>query len=165
MASSAVAYLPLHRGRAYGGVVPEPVDRRTPWGIRIKERRDALGLTQLNVADAIHSMRPGDGTFSEQSVANLESGITQDPKLTTLRDLAKVLDVSIDWLVNGAEFKATEPATVEEYKRRICEQIDAMLAARPPSAQEIVVARGKDAAHRARRAPAPRRKGLPPGKR
>lgn len=85
-------------------------------------------MTQLNLADEIYKLRPNGGNFTEQSVANLESGVTQDPKLTTMRDIAQVLQVSIDWLVFGHEFQRQPPTTVDDLKLRICEQIDAMVA-------------------------------------
>jgi SOS-response transcriptional repressor LexA len=61
--------------------------------IRVKSRRDALGLTQIELADKV-------GT-SQQAIEQLENGKTKRPRY--LPELANALGVSVDWLINGNE--------------------------------------------------------------
>jgi len=75
-------------------------------GDRVKLRRDAMGLTQAELADKV-------GT-SQQAIEQLEGGKTKRPRY--LPELALFLDVSIDWLLNGGyeglkgdNFKAAPP--------------------------------------------------------
>lgn len=59
--------------------------------IRVKSRREALGLTQVELAEKV-------GT-SQQSIEQLENGKTKRPRY--LPELARVLLVSIEWLLDG----------------------------------------------------------------
>jgi transcriptional regulator with XRE-family HTH domain len=60
-------------------------------GSRLRELRKARGLTQMDVARV--------SLLSLSIITQLEQGLTKDPKLSTLRGLAKTLGVSIDELV------------------------------------------------------------------
>lgn len=77
-------------------------------GVRAKFRRDEIGLTQAELADKV-------GT-SQQAIEQLEGGKTKRPRY--LPELAEVLGVSIDWLLNGSansltgdNFKIIRPYT------------------------------------------------------
>lgn len=59
--------------------------------IRVKSRREALGLTQVELAEKV-------GT-SQQSIEQLENGKTKRPRY--LPELARILLVSIEWLLDG----------------------------------------------------------------
>jgi transcriptional regulator with XRE-family HTH domain len=59
-------------------------------GDRLRALRDAAGLTQQQLATA--------AKLSISVVAQIEQGKTDDPRLSTLRALAKVLGVSLDEL-------------------------------------------------------------------
>lgn len=60
-------------------------------GIRVKNKRDALGLTQGQLAEKA-------GT-SQQSIEQLEAGKTKRPRY--LPELARALGVTIEWLLDG----------------------------------------------------------------
>ncbi|TXE41401.1 helix-turn-helix domain-containing protein [Serratia marcescens] len=62
-------------------------------GVRVKHRRDSLGLTQGQLAEKI-------GT-SQQAIEQLEAGKTKRPRY--LPELAKALEVTIDWLLDGKD--------------------------------------------------------------
>jgi len=71
-------------------------------GDRVKFRRDAMGLTQAELAEKV-------GT-SQQSIEQLEGGKTKRPRY--LPELASFLDVSIDWLLGGS----TDPVKGDNFK-------------------------------------------------
>jgi len=60
-------------------------------GERVKSKREALNLTQVELAAKI-------GT-SQQSIEQLEGGKTKRPRY--LPELSVALDVTVDWLVHG----------------------------------------------------------------
>jgi len=60
-------------------------------GDRVKSKREALNLTQVELAARI-------GT-SQQSIEQLEGGKTKRPRY--LPELSVALDVTVDWLVHG----------------------------------------------------------------
>ncbi len=60
-------------------------------GERVKSKREALNLTQVELAARI-------GT-SQQSIEQLEGGKTKRPRY--LPELSVALDVTVDWLVHG----------------------------------------------------------------
>lgn len=62
-----------------------------PIGARIRQRREALGLTQKALADKT-GMR-------QNIISRLEHGDTPNPGADVLKRLAIALRVSIDWLV------------------------------------------------------------------
>ncbi|EKY1951561.1 LexA family transcriptional regulator [Cronobacter sakazakii] len=59
--------------------------------VRVKTKREALGLTQTELAERV-------GT-SQQAIEQLENGKTKRPRY--LPELANELGVSVDWLING----------------------------------------------------------------
>ncbi|WP_421017687.1 helix-turn-helix domain-containing protein [Exiguobacterium sp. A1_3_1] len=73
-------------------------------GLRIKERRKAIGLTQSDLAGA---------ELSSGMVSLIERDMT-NPSLKTLEHLAKTLEVSVNYLLNQeeAELSGTEDAGV-----------------------------------------------------
>jgi len=58
---------------------------------RIRERREQLGLTQDRLAQRMGVCSP--------RVSDLERGVSKDPKLSTLRRLAKVLETTVGGLL------------------------------------------------------------------
>lgn len=58
-------------------------------GDRVKERREALHLTQKELAETLK--------VSENTVIRIEKG--RDPAVATLRLLAELFGVSVDWLL------------------------------------------------------------------
>lgn len=73
-------------------------------GRRIKQRREQRKLRQADVASALR--------IASQAVSKWERG-ENAPDISVLVDLARLLDVSIEWLLGGMS-AATEtfPATV-----------------------------------------------------
>lgn len=67
--------------------------------LRVKSTREALGLTQVELAEKV-------GT-SQQSIEQLENGKTKRPRY--LPELAKVLEVTVDWLLDGTSFGNISP--------------------------------------------------------
>ena len=61
-------------------------------GNNIMKRRNALGMTQSDLADKLH--------VTKQYISALETG-EKIPNVSRLVDLSEILDVSIDWLVLG----------------------------------------------------------------
>lgn len=62
-------------------------------GVRVKHKRDSMGLTQGQLAEKI-------GT-SQQAIEQLEAGKTKRPRY--LPELAKALGVTIEWLLDGKD--------------------------------------------------------------
>jgi transcriptional regulator with XRE-family HTH domain len=60
---------------------------------RLKRLRDAAGLTQQELAT-----RAG---LSMSMISQLEQGLKEDPRLSTLRALARTLNVTLDELAGG----------------------------------------------------------------
>ncbi|WP_339053346.1 LexA family protein [Arsenophonus endosymbiont of Crataerina pallida] len=58
---------------------------------RMKQRRKALGLTQLELANSIG--------ISQQSIESIENGRTHKPR--NILELAKALQCNPEWLLNG----------------------------------------------------------------
>jgi transcriptional regulator with XRE-family HTH domain len=76
-------------------------------GDRIKKRRQALGMSQQDLADLIR--------VSRQTIAQLESGVRPTMNTDTAKALARALGVSIDYLVGTWEEdqdSEREPATL-----------------------------------------------------
>lgn len=65
-------------------------------GIRVKERREELSLTQLELSEKLK--------MSRASISNMEKGRHQIP-LTTLFDLSKVLGVNMSYFLPVSEIK------------------------------------------------------------
>lgn len=61
-----------------------------PLSVRLKEAREAAGLTQLELATA--------SGVAVATVSQLEQGRMANPRLDTLRALAKALGVTLDEL-------------------------------------------------------------------
>ena len=68
-------------------------------GWRVKERREAMGLTQEQFADKYE--------YARTTLAKLEAGV-RDFKSTEIIELAGQLKVSTDWLLGGAKGKTPE---------------------------------------------------------
>lgn len=60
---------------------------------RLKSTREGAGLSARGL-DELAKLTPG-------HTAAIESGRRHDPSASTLTALARALDVSLDWLVNG----------------------------------------------------------------
>jgi transcriptional regulator with XRE-family HTH domain len=67
-----------------------------PFGVRLQEMRRAAGLSQQQLATA--------AGLSLSLIAQLEQGAKLDPKVSTLRALAKVLGVTTHDLIRDVEF-------------------------------------------------------------
>lgn len=63
--------------------------------IRIKEKRVALSKTQKEMADMLG--------ISQQAYQQLETGRTSDMRISTLKRLCAILEVSADWLLGLIE--------------------------------------------------------------
>ncbi|BFM48430.1 LexA family transcriptional regulator [Marinomonas sp. THO17] len=74
---------------------------------RVKEKRIALGLTQVELASRVG--------ISQQSLQKIEDGHTQNPR--KLLNLAKALNCQADWLLNGHEDEVREVSS--HYQKRI----------------------------------------------
>lgn len=62
---------------------------------RLKELRKAAGLTQQQLSDKLH--------IRQQSYTRYENG-TGEPNLETVAEIAKIFDVSADYLLGLSEF-------------------------------------------------------------
>lgn len=78
---------------------------------RIREAREAKGLTQIQVAEAM------DPPKTKQAVGLWEAG-TSEPKFKETPQLAKILDVDAGWLLTGAGTIRNNVVTVESVKTR-----------------------------------------------
>jgi transcriptional regulator with XRE-family HTH domain len=63
------------------------------FGLRLRRLRERQGLSQADLS-ALSGV-------SKSLVEKIEQGLTADPKLTTLRALARALEVSLDELAGG----------------------------------------------------------------
>ncbi len=86
-------------------------------GEKLKHLRQDKSLTQKDLADKLH--------VSFQTISKWENG-ENEPDISTLRELAKLFDCSVDYLINEDETereKVTEESNtpvVESKDRRIC---------------------------------------------
>lgn len=64
------------------------------YGIRLKEARKAKGLTQAEAAEMTGIL--------QQAWQRLERG-TPDPKMSTIFNICKTLNISADWLIGLEE--------------------------------------------------------------
>ncbi len=96
---------------------------------RIKERRRALGLTLLEVADALG--------VKEATVQRYESGEIKNLKLGTINALAKLFKCSPSYLV-GWDFDETLPPEVMEIKNERVPMVGEIAAGVPILANEFV---------------------------
>lgn len=62
-----------------------------PIGARIRQRREALGLTQRELADRTQ--------MRQNIISRLEHGDTPNPGADVIRRLARALGVTADWLI------------------------------------------------------------------
>ena len=76
---------------------------RTGMGARMESRRKALGLTVSDV-----QLRAGVSRLA--TVYELENGTNDDPKISTIIPIARVLGVTVEWLFDGAKPSATTEA-------------------------------------------------------
>jgi transcriptional regulator with XRE-family HTH domain len=72
--------------------MPTTVER-TPFAARLRAMRKGKGLTQAALATKAE--------LSPSVVAQLEQGYTGDPKLSTIQQLAKALEVEVCELLGG----------------------------------------------------------------
>ncbi len=63
--------------------------------IRIKEKRAEIKKTQKEMADTLG--------ISQQAYQQLETGRTADMRISTLKKLCKIFNVSADWLLGLAD--------------------------------------------------------------
>lgn len=61
-------------------------------GIKIKERRQALGITQEHIANILE--------VNPSHISNIECG-RANPSLTALVKIANILECSVDYFING----------------------------------------------------------------
>lgn len=61
-------------------------------GLKIKERRQALGITQEHIANALD--------INPSHVSNIECG-RANPSLTALVKIANILECSVDYFISG----------------------------------------------------------------
>lgn len=75
-------------------------------GDRVKERREALGMTQPQLAKAI---KDRGGALSQGQISSLEGGTVERPR--ALPELASALRTSVEWLLTGQEIasKVVQP--------------------------------------------------------
>ncbi|MBE6112848.1 MAG: helix-turn-helix transcriptional regulator [Peptococcaceae bacterium] len=71
---------------------------------RIKQRRKELKITQVELAKRIG--------VTQGAISAIERGDC-DPTTTTIGSIAKTLNVSVDWLIFGKEFKKDENSEEE----------------------------------------------------
>ena len=68
--------------------------------MRIKKRRLELKLTQKDVAIALG--------VTQQTYQEIESGKTKDMRVSTLKDICAILQVSSDWLLGIGETREND---------------------------------------------------------
>jgi SOS-response transcriptional repressor LexA len=79
-------------------------ERMTTIGSRVKEAREAKGLTQAELAAIV---KP---PMAQQSIGDIESGKTKNPRPDTIQKIAEALGVKKEWLLIGDEVeKYTAP--------------------------------------------------------
>ncbi len=86
---------------------------RPAWATRIAEARNALGLSQAKLGEAISG--------SQQTIAGYETG-DSEPNFATLERLATALGVSPEWLAFGASGEPAQDDSligplIERYKK------------------------------------------------
>lgn len=85
-------------------------------GDRIARRRKELGLKQQQIADKLGIVR--------QTVSLWENGHTHDMHSRHLRELARVLDVEPDWILNGGDDRSRpKPIKCSHSDADLCEMI------------------------------------------
>jgi len=72
-------------------------------GNQIRRRREALGISQQKLADA---MQP---QFKQQVISKMERG-TMDPSSSVLFELANLLDVEVSYFFEGLVLPSPMPA-------------------------------------------------------
>jgi DNA-binding XRE family transcriptional regulator len=71
-----------------------------PWGDRVQKRRDALGLTQAELANLCQPL-------TQQTISRIENS-TLIPRDTTKRTIAEKLATTVDDLFPWEDFDETE---------------------------------------------------------
>lgn len=102
--------------------------RKNPFAQRLKQAREARGLSQNGLATALASRTGGD--LTQSAVSYWESGKNL-PTTEMLRELCALLGVSADWLLGlddaaparGAERLAHEVATLPLEQRKLIEKL------------------------------------------
>ena len=82
---------------------------------RIKKLRKKKGMTQLELAEKVH--------VTDKAVSKWETG-EGNPEITILIELAKIFEVSLDYLLTGKE---KEPEIIIISKMELCCKNDMML--------------------------------------
>lgn len=126
---------------------------RNVLGSYIRKKRVALGLNQEELAE-----RTGVG---QETISHIETGRTGDPRLTTLRKIARGLEIDPNILVRISEgWNPTRPATLEEaaeaYRRShtirtTAAEIEELLAQVSPETAENLLAVLRDSVKQAAR--------------
>ena len=80
--------------------ITNTVEKCMELGDRFKSRREALNLTQDEVAKEVSRLLPND-RFSRVTVSNIELGNQQSLKDRVLLAVIKILKCNAEWLVNG----------------------------------------------------------------
>lgn len=81
-------------------------------GPKIKQLRIDKGLTQKDLADQLHV------TF--QTVSKWESG-TNEPDIATLKELSKIFDCSLDYLLSDEEIEPKNEEKIEQQEAQVKE--------------------------------------------
>lgn len=98
-------------------------------GIRIKQRRKKLGLTQLQIKQ--------DVGISSGNLSDFENG-NKLPSAPALIALSKALDCSIDWLLTGESFSPQNTSPMSENVERLLEGFQNLSADNQEEIIEIV---------------------------
>lgn len=88
-------------------------------GQRIRKRRKALKLTQINLAKSLKDATHG-------SISQWESDITS-PSAKNLFDLSKALECDFAWLLNGGEEVNVIPSVLKSFKVPLISYVQAGL--------------------------------------
>jgi len=70
-------------------------------GERVKYRRSKMGLSQTSLAEKVGAKAKR--KISQQAIQQLENGNTERPRYLT--ELASVLEVQLEWLIEGVGYE------------------------------------------------------------
>lgn len=87
-------------------------------GTRIKERREQLSLSQVEVAAAVGCSRT--------QISYWETGHTPGLKADYLFGLAKALKVSVEWLYTGKERPVTKTGALSDEALKLAKTYDGL---------------------------------------
>ena len=85
-------------------------EHQTHIGKHIKDRREAAGMTQQDLA-----VKAG---LSVSNLSQIEQGKKEDPRISTVSALARTLGVTVDQLLTPAAAPAAEPSPAKKGRRK-----------------------------------------------